>query len=126
MEPVNPKMWMVRAERDGILIHHFLNEGVAHLGWGVGPIHPTDTNANIRWRLDESYPYEKPGARPNIVGMLRRFSCEVRIGETFVTYDPVRRLYHIGVVKSDADVKLCPGLTSQLVWSLRCRDMFVT
>jgi restriction system protein len=94
-------MWMIRAERDGILIRHFLNEGIAHLGWGVGPIHPTDTTADIRLRLEDTYPYENPGALPNIVGMLRRFSCEVRIGDAVVTYDPQRRQYHIGIVKSD-------------------------
>jgi restriction system protein len=99
-------MWMIRAERDGILIRHFLNEGIAHLGWGVGPIHPTDTTADIRLRLEDTYPYENPGALPNIVGMLRRFSCEVRIGDTFVTYDPERRLYHIGIVKSDANPRV--------------------
>lgn len=105
----NTKMWMIRSGRNGTVIHRFLNECAAYLGWGVvGPVHPTDSNASIRRRLDESYPYEKPGALPNIVGMLRRFSCEVRIGETFVTYDPVRRLYHIGVVKSDAECQVVP------------------
>ena len=98
----NTKMWMIRSGRNGTVIHRFLNECAAYLGWGVvGPVHPTDSNASIRRRLDESYPYEKPGALPNIVGMLRRFSCEVRIGDAVVTYDPQRRQYHIGIVKSD-------------------------
>ena len=99
----NTNMWMIRAGAAGRVIHHFLNGGVAYLGWGIGPIHPTDTNANIRLRLRETYPWEKPGALPNIVGMLKRFSCEVRAGDTFVTYDPRRRLYHVGIVKSDAE-----------------------
>lgn len=103
MQLPNTNFWMVRAGRDGTVIRRFLNEGIAYLGWGeVGSIHTTDSNANIRKRLDENCPYERAGARPNIVGMLKRFSCEVRIGDTVVTYDPQRRLYHIGTVKSDA------------------------
>ena len=84
-------MWMIRAEQNGSLVRHFLNEGVAYLGWGIGPIHPTDAKENIRQRLYEWYPREKPGAVPNIIGMLKRFSCQVQIGDGFVTYDPPRR-----------------------------------
>ena len=96
-------MWMIRAERNGSVVRHFLNEGVAYLGWGIGPIHPTDSKENIRQRLHERYPREKPCAVPNIIGMLKRFSCQVQVGDHFVTYDPERRLYHIGTVDSDAE-----------------------
>ena len=54
METRNAAMWMVRAERDGHLIDHFLDDGVASLGWGIGDIHPTDANENISVRLRES------------------------------------------------------------------------
>ena len=60
----------------------------------------TDTEENIRQRLHECYPTEKPGAVPNIIGRLKRFSCQVQVGDHFVTYDPERRLYHIGTVES--------------------------
>lgn len=104
MPTPDTKMWMIRAGRDGTVIHHFLNKGIAYLGWGqVGPILASASRANIRRRLDENCPFEKPGARPNIVGMLRRLSHEVQIGDAFVTYDPQRRLCHIGTVKSDAE-----------------------
>ena len=53
--------------------------------------------------MHECYPTEKPGAVPNIIGMLKRFSCQVQVGDHFVTYDPERRLYHIGTVESDAE-----------------------
>ena len=101
MALTNSKMWMIRAGQNGIVIDRFLNEGVAYLGWGVGAITPSDANTNIRQRLRESYPHENPGAIPNIIGMLRRFSCEVRIGDTFISYDPQSRLYHVGAVRSD-------------------------
>ena len=47
-----------------------------------------------------------PRARPNIVGMLRRFCCEIGVGDTLVTYDPRTRQYHLGIVTSDADIRL--------------------
>lgn len=99
----NTSMWMIRAGQDGSFIHQFLNEGMADLGWSVGPIHPTNTNDNIRHRVREAYPNENTGALPNIVGMIRRFCCEVLVGDAFVTYDPRLKMYHIGVVRSDAN-----------------------
>ena len=98
----NGEMWMVRAGRNGATIRHFLDEGVAYIGWGVGPILDADSDGNIRRRVEEAYPDDSPGAVPNIVGMLKRFCREVRVGDDLVTYDPQRRVYHIGVVKSDA------------------------
>ena len=104
MAPTNAKMWMIRAGRNGTVLRHFLDEGVAYFGWGqVGPISPTDTKANVRRRLDENYPHEKAGTRPNIVGMLRRFSCEVRVGDAVVTADPRQRLCRVGLVRSGAN-----------------------
>ena len=96
-------IWMIRAERSGSIIQHFLDEGVAYLGWGIGPIHSTDTKENIRQRLYECYPRENLAAVPNIIGMLKRFSCQVQVGDGFVTYDPSLRLYHIGTVESGAE-----------------------
>ena len=111
MELPDTNMWMIRAERSGVLIHHFMNESIASLGWGeVGPINPTDTNDDIRRRLDEVYSNENVGARPNIVGMLRRFSCEVRVGDVFLTYDPQHRQYHIGIVKSGPEIGIHPWM----------------
>ena len=32
MELPNTNMWMIRAEWDGTVLHHFLDEGIAYLG----------------------------------------------------------------------------------------------
>ena len=106
---VNPsaEMFMVRAGEDGFVLPCFLNKGVAYIGWGdVGPVVPTDSKEDIRRRLDRMDPIQGPGARPNIVGMLRRFCCEIRVGDVLVTYDPRMRQYHLGIVTSDADIQL--------------------
>ena len=106
---VNPsaEMFMVRAGKDGVVLPRFLNKGVAYIGWGgVGPVVPTDSKEDIRRCLDRMDPMQGPHARPNIVGMLRRFCCEIRLGDTLVTYDPRTRQYHLGIVTSDADIRL--------------------
>ncbi len=106
---VNPsaEMFMVRAGKDGVVPPRFLNKGVAYIGWGsVGPVAPTDSKEDIRRCLDRMDPIQGPGARPNIVGMLRRFCCEIGVGDTLVTYDPRTRQYHLGIVTSDADIRL--------------------
>ena len=95
-------VWMIRGEIDGMIVKHFLNERVAYIGWWIGPIRSTDSKEIIRQRLYQRHPSEKPGAVPNIIGMLKRFSCEVQVGDHFVTYEPERRLYHIGIVRSEA------------------------
>ena len=97
-------MYMVRASENGLVLPRFLEKGVAYIGWGdVGPVVPTDSKEDIRRRLDRMDPRQGPGARPNIVGMLRRFCCEIRVGDVVVTYDPRRREYHVGIVRSDAE-----------------------
>ncbi len=51
---------------------------------------------------------------PNAIGNATRciweFCREVRIGDTVVTYNPPERLYHIGVVRSDADFEIDTGI----------------
>ena len=73
---------MVCASEDGLALPRFLKESVAYIGWGdVGPVVPTDSREDIRRRLDKMNPVQGDGARPNIVGMLRRFCCEIRVGD---------------------------------------------
>ena len=54
-----------------------------------------------RRRVEDSGLCDNLRALPNIVGMLKRFSRVVRVGDDVVTYDPKRRLVHVGIVKSD-------------------------
>ena len=95
-------MWMCRAERAGTVLHHFLNEGVAYLGWGeTGVIYPETTKQELKGRVEQANPgYRGVG---NATRCIWEFCQEVRIGDAVVTYDPLARLYHVGVVKSDAE-----------------------
>ena len=95
-------MWMCRAERAGTVLHNFLNEGIAYLGWGeTGVIYQETTKQELRGRVEQANPgYRGVG---NATRCIWEFCQEVRIGDTVVTYDPPARLYHVGVIKSDAE-----------------------
>ena len=95
-------MWMIRAEWQGTVLHHFLNEGIVYLGWGeTGIICLETTREELRGRVERANPgYRGVG---NATRCIWEFCQEVRIGDTVVTYDPPARLYHVGVIKSDAD-----------------------
>lgn len=109
MELPNTNMWMCRAEWAGTVLHHFLSEGVAYLGWGeTGDIHPEITREELRRRVERANPgYKGVG---NATRCIWEFCQEVQVGDGVVTYDPQRRLYHVGVVRSDADYEIDTGI----------------
>ena len=106
MEITNGKMWMVRAGRGGVYAEHFLNNGVVVIGWAeMGEIAPDESDADIWQRYTATFPGDSPGQRGAGAGQVRRFLREVTVGDYAVTYDPRQRLYHIGIIRSDAEIK---------------------
>ena len=95
---INPigKYWMVRSE-GGLFMDHFKTESAAEIGWGIGPVSPTDTGKEIRRRCAEAYPGDSNGWH-----QVRRFVQEMAIEDRVVTYESKGRTYHIGVIRSDA------------------------
>jgi len=92
----NAKFWMVRSD-GGLYLDHFFNQGAVEIGWGVGTINPTDTGDDIRKRCAAAYPGDSNGWH-----QVRRFVQRAAIGDAVVTYDSKSRVYHIGVIRSDA------------------------
>ena len=106
MEITDGKMWMVRAGRGGAYAEHFLTSGVVAIGWAsMGEIKPDESDADIWQRYAATFPEHNPAQRGNMVGQVKRFLREVAVGDYAVTYDPRQRLYHIGVIRSDAAVQ---------------------
>ncbi len=92
----NAKFWMVRSD-GGLYLDHFLTQGTVEIGWGVGPINQIDTGDDIRKRCAAAYPGDSNGWH-----QIRRFVQQAAIGDSVVTYDGKSRIYHIGVIRSDA------------------------
>lgn len=104
MEQNDRKMWMVRAGQKGNVLHHFLDQGIAYLGWGnSGVVQPETTVADLQRRIAA----DDPGLHPNAVGQAARkvyqFCQDIQVGDDIVTYDTGQRRYHIGRVESDAE-----------------------
>lgn len=104
MEQSDQKMWMVRAGQNSNVLHHFLEQGIAYLGWGnSGIVQPETTVAELQRRIAA----DDPGLHPNAVGQAARkvyqFCQDIQVGDDIVTYDTGQRLYHIGRVESDAE-----------------------
>lgn len=95
------EIWMVRAGRRGVYADRFLGESIVAIGWGeIGEIDASDSKDEIRRRIDEAFPNEKPGAQAAWAGSVRRFVKEVKVGDPVVTYDNKTKLYHLGEIRS--------------------------
>ena len=106
MEQREQKMWMVRAGRGGVNAERFLNDGVVAIDWAeMGEIKLNESDDDIRQRYAAKFPEDSPGQRHVAIGQIKRFLREMAIGDHAVTYDPKQRLYHIGIIRSDATVE---------------------
>ena len=104
MEQSEQKMWMVRAGQNGTVLHHFLEQGIAYLGWGnSGVVQPETTVAELQSRIEADDPGIRPGAAGQAARKIWQFCRDIQVGDDIVTYDPAQRQYHIGQVESDAD-----------------------
>jgi restriction system protein len=100
---------MVRAGEGGHLVAEFA-KGVVTVGWSETGELTDKAQRDLRLRLASVYPESKAGAVQNIASVLWRFSHEVRIGDTVITYDPNKREYLVGQITSDYqyDAKRAP------------------
>ena len=106
MDSLSTKVWVVRAGPNGIYIEHFLEKGVAAIGWGeAGEIESTLPDVEIKRRFDKIWFDEKPRTRATWAAQVKRFLREVDEGDAVVTYDPGTRLYHIGIIRSQAELE---------------------
>ena len=104
MEHNDRKMWMVRAGQKGNVLHHFLDKGIAYLGWGEsGIVHPETTVAELQSQIAADNPGISPNAAGQAARKIRQFCNDIQTGDDIVTYDTGQRLYHIGRVESNAE-----------------------
>ena len=104
MEQGEQKMWMVRAGQKGNVLHHFLDKGIAYLGWGKSGVVNSDTTiAELQGRIEADNPDIRPGAAGQAARKIWQFCQEIQVGDDIVTYDAGQRRYHIGRVESDAE-----------------------
>ena len=99
----NPPVWMVRAGEGAKLIDQFLENSEVAIGWNpLGPIDRGDSRDSISQRVQQEWPSYAKGKISIIAGQLYRYINEIAIGDWVVTYDPGRRIYHLGTIKAEA------------------------
>ena len=97
------KTWMIRAGKGARFIDRFLEDSqVVAIGWNaLGDIDVGDSRQEITKRVTETWPNYKKGKVSICAGQIYRFLNEIRIGDRVLTYDPGRRVYPLGTIKSD-------------------------
>ena len=96
-------IWMVRAGAGGADAQRFLDQKVAAIGWDVGVLDLATPDEEIKDRINVRYSDQKLGTRRSWAGQVIRFFKEVAVGDTVATYAMDNRIYHIGIIRSDAE-----------------------
>ncbi|MDY7396675.1 restriction endonuclease [Aureibaculum sp. 2210JD6-5] len=98
----NKKLWMVRAGESAYLIDDFLEKSIIAIGWNaIGKLSKTNELNQIKDKLRKSYPNSKPSQINNFAGQIYRFRVEFDKGQNVITYNPTKRIYHLGEITSD-------------------------
>ncbi len=95
--------WMIRSGRGAEYLSDFLETNTVAIGWSeIGDIPAGSTRDAVSQQLfDQDY---AAGNRYKIgaaAGQVWRFLNEVQISDRVVTYDPSRRVYHLGTIVSE-------------------------
>lgn len=99
---MSKQLWVVRAGRDAIYVEDFLDKKMVAIGWNqVGDLSGIHSREEVAAILMRSYPeYTKFQLSMN-TGQVHRFLWELVKGEIVLTYDPGKRIYHVGTVVGD-------------------------
>lgn len=100
---MSKQMWMVRAERGGVLFDQFKELGVVAIGW-VRLGDPTGLKSREAFieRIRQVAPHLKERQLVVAASQADRFVNRIAEGDWVVTYDPSRRQYLVGTVTGPA------------------------
>lgn len=92
-------MWMVRAARGGKLADAFVEHGRVGIGWvTLGDLGAYADKQAILQALDKHHSDWSSGKKMSSASQLVRFRDELQEGDRVVTYNPGRRVYHVGTI----------------------------
>ena len=96
-------IWVVRSGERGAFVRSFLEDKIIGIGWAeVGEILPSDSDGDIHARIWDTYPYVTQGTHVAYSSQVIRFHRHMEIGDAVATYNSEERLYHVGVIRSNA------------------------
>jgi restriction system protein len=96
------QVWMVRAGRDSAYIGEFLSRQMIAIGWAkIGDLSNVRNRDQISMLVKQHWPEDNKFQHAISVSQVYRFREEIVPGQTVVTYDSNRRIYHLGTVTGD-------------------------
>lgn len=94
--------WLVRAGRNGQILDDFLEKNLIAIGWKkLGDLTAYKDKEALLKAVQDGWPMWKPGAHSISASQLYRFAHELRPGDRILTYDPQRRVYHVGRITGE-------------------------
>ena len=70
------------------------------MGWGIGPVRQDEFHTEIFDKLGALYPLKATGILSKWAREIREFNQDIELGDVVATYNPRKRTYHIGLVRS--------------------------
>lgn len=91
--------WMVRAGRKAAYLERFLDNDIAAIGWvDLKGVRPGESLEDLRDRMARVWPDYSVGQLGMSASQVYKFANVITAGDTIITYDPSRRVYHMGKV----------------------------
>lgn len=96
-------MWKINAGRRSVFATEFVEKKLVAIGWReVGNPIPIQSRSDMLARVVEAYPDRTDRQNEVSSAQIWRFIHEVAVGDPVITYDPLERNYHLGVISGAA------------------------
>lgn len=94
-------MWMVRCD-GGQLAETFLEEGIVSIGWHeIGSLQGIKSREQVIEKVKITWPEFKRMKAVVAGSQLHKVAAQIKTGDRVITYDPSKRIYHIGRVSGE-------------------------
>ncbi|MCS3933566.1 restriction system protein [Bradyrhizobium elkanii] len=94
-------MWMVR-NNGGEYVEEFLKQQIVAVGWqDAGPLNDLRSRDQIIDRVKTTWPHWKPLKAVVSGSQLNKIVNIMKAGDRVVTYDPSKRVYHVGHISGE-------------------------
>jgi restriction system protein len=99
-------MWKINGGRGSRLAQEFLDHSVVAIGWReVGSVTGLKRRDEIIDRVATAYPENTPRQNEVAGNQIWRFLNEIKDGDDVITYDPIDRVYHLGVITQSPEFR---------------------
>lgn len=95
------RMWMVRAQRGGVLFDQFVSDSIVSIGWvDMGDMTHLNGRDDFVEAASKAYSNRSRAQIAASAGQAYRFVREMQVGDGVVTYSPEQRIYLVGEIRS--------------------------